>query len=79
MSLCLLPQTHNIVHCTHKSTSATTMSVNQSDLSKKLRKAALNQAVAELVSAKQILGHGNKMLAKNKDYMVAIARTMELC
>jgi hypothetical protein len=41
------------------------MSINQSDLSKKLRKAALNQAVAELVSAKQSLGHGNKRLAKN--------------
>jgi hypothetical protein len=49
------------------------MSINQSDLSKKLRKAALNQAVAELVSAKQSLGHGNKRLAKNKDYKVAIA------
>ena len=73
MALLLLSQTHHIMHCTHKSTSATTMSINQSDLSKKLRKAAINQVVAELVSAKQSLGHGNKRLAKNKDYEVAIA------
>jgi hypothetical protein len=58
--------------CTHKSTSATTMSINHSDLSKKLRKAAINQAVAELMSAKQSLAHGNKRLAKNKDNKVAI-------
>jgi hypothetical protein len=44
------------------------VSINQSDLSKKLRKAAINQAVAELALAKQSLGHGNKRLAKNKDY-----------
>ena len=73
MSLCLLSQKHHIMHCTHKSTSATTMSINQSDLSKKLRKAAINQVVAELVSAKQSLGHENKRQAKHKDYEVVIA------
>ena len=73
MPLHLLSQPHHIMYCTHKSTSATTMSINQSNFLKKLRKAAINQAVAELVPAKQILGHGNKRLAKNKDKEIAIA------
>jgi len=54
------------MHCIHKSTSATTMSINHSNLSKKLRKAAINQAAAELVSAKQSLGHEKKASKKQR-------------
>jgi hypothetical protein len=42
------------------------MSILQTDLSKKLRNAAINQAVADLVTAKQSLSHGKKRLAKTK-------------
>ena len=49
------------------------MSIVPSDLSNKLQKALINQAVADLVSTKRSLGQGNKRLPKNKDYDVVIA------
>ena len=49
------------------------MSILQTDLSKKLHNAAINQAVADLVSATQSLSQGKKRLKKNKDYEVVMA------
>ena len=49
------------------------MSILQTDLSIKLRNAAINPAVADLVTAKQSLSHGKKRLEKNKDYEVVMA------
>ena len=49
------------------------MSIARSDWSNRLHNAVINHAVADLVSAKQGIGQGNKRLPKNKDYDVVIA------
>ena len=43
-----------------------TMSILQTNLSKKLRNAAINQAVADLVSAKQSLRQGKEKAGKKQ-------------
>jgi parvulin-like peptidyl-prolyl isomerase len=51
----------------------------QSEYAKKIRKAAINQVITDIVAARQGLGLEKKRLSKNQNYDAAILSLQEFC